>query len=176
MRILVTGGGGFKGSHLSEKMLKEGHDVSILNTYSIISERNISPIKESVNVIWGSITDSEIVDKSVRGHDVVFHLASRINVDESLQDPLAFFHANILGGYNILEAVKKNNNRLILASTCEVYGDGHDLEEGETLNEHSELRPNSPYAASKAAIDRISYSYFKSFDTDVTIVRPFNIF
>lgn len=176
MKILITGGAGFKGSHLTERLIAEGHDVSVLNTYSERSQSNLSSINGSPNIIWGSITDSEIVEKSVRGHDVVFHLASRINVDESLEDPLAFFHANILGGYNILEAVKKNNTRLIVASTCEVYGDGHDLEEGEMLDEHSELRPNSPYAASKAAIDRICYSYYKSFDTNVTIVRPFNIF
>jgi len=176
MKILVTGGGGFKGSHLVELLLKEGHEVTVLNTLSELSKRNLSGVMDSINMVWGSVTDKEIVDKTVRGHDVVMHLAGRINVDESLEDPVAFFHANILGTYNVLEATRKNGNRLIFASTCEVYGDGHDLNNEEALSEHSELRANSPYAASKAAADRIAYSYFKSFDIDLTIVRPFNIF
>ncbi|MEK7180174.1 MAG: NAD-dependent epimerase/dehydratase family protein [Patescibacteria group bacterium] len=176
MKILITGGGGFQGSHLAEFFLQNGHSVSVLNTYSEISRANLSNVLDKVNLIWGSVTDKEIVDKSVRGHDVVFHMAARINVDESLQDPLAFFQVNILGTYNVLEAIRKYKNRLILISTCEVYGDGHTIKEGERLNEGAELKPNSPYAASKAAADRISYSYFKSFDLDITIIRPFNLY
>lgn len=65
---------------------------------------------------------------------------------------------------------------MIYVSTCEVYGDGHNLKEGERLDEHAELKPNSPYGASKAAADRLCYSYFRSYGLDVTIVRPFNIF
>ncbi len=176
MKILVTGGGGFQGSHLVESLIDQGHDVSVLNTYSKKALYSLSNIKDKINLIWGSITDKELVNKSVRGHDVVFHLAARINVDESLKDPVAFFYANILGTYNILEATRENKNRLILISTCEVYGDGQNLKENEKLNETAELKPNSPYASSKAAADRISYSYFRSFDVDVTIVRPFNIY
>lgn len=176
MKILITGGGGFQGSHLAESLLQSGHEVSVLSTYSEASKRNLSAILDKINLIWGSITDKEIVDKSIRGHDVVFHLAGHINVDESLQDPMVFFHANVLGTYNVLEAIRKYKNRLILTATCEVYGDGHELKVGEKLNEHSEMKPNSPYASSKAAADRIAYSYFKSFDLDITIVRPFNIF
>lgn len=176
MKILITGGGGFQGSHLTEYMLGKGHEVSVLTTYSDISHNHLKHVADKVNIIWGSVTDKEIVEKSVRGHAVVFHLAGRINVDESLEDPLAFFYANILGTYNVLDAVKKYGARLIVTSTCEVYGDGHSLKEGELLTETSELKPNSPYAASKAAMDRISYSYYKSFDLDITIVRPFNIY
>lgn len=176
MKILITGGGGFQGSHLAESLIKNGHSVSILNTYSEASRANLSNILDKINLIWGSVTDKEIVDKSVRGHDAIFHMAAHINVDESLQDPLIFFQVNILGTYNILEAIRKYKNRLILISTCEVYGDGQTIKEGEKLNETAELKPNSPYAASKAAADRISYSYFKSFDLNVTIVRPFNLY
>ncbi|MDP3763180.1 MAG: GDP-mannose 4,6-dehydratase [bacterium] len=176
MKILITGGGGFQGSHLAEFLLKESHTVSVLNTYSDIAKKNLSSIKGLINVIWGSVTDKEIVEKSVRGQDVVFHLASRINVDESFQDPLAFFYANVLGTYNVLEATRKNKNRLILISTCEVYGDGHAVNPSASLAENAEMRPNSPYASSKAAADRIAYSYFKSFDIDLTIIRPFNIY
>ena len=176
MKILVTGGGGFQGSHLVESLLKKGHTVSVLNTYSDISNGNLSKVLDKINLIWGSVTDNEIVEKSVRGQDVVFHLAAHINVDESLQNPLVFVNANIFGMYNILEAVRKHKCRLILTSSCEVYGDGHDLKKEEKLSENSELKPNSPYAASKAAADRFAYSYFKSFGTDVTIMRPFNLY
>lgn len=176
MKILVTGGGGFQGSHLVEALIKKGHQVSILSTYSEASKMNLANVLPKINLIWGSVTDRETVDKSVRGHDVVFHLAAHINVDESLRDPSVFVHANIVGTSNVLDAVRKNGNRLILTSSCEVYGDGHELKKGEKLSETSELKPNSPYAASKAAADRIAYSYYKSFGTDVTIIRPFNIY
>ena len=176
MNILVTGGGGFQGSHLVESLVQKGHNVSVLSTYSEISKNNLAKVAEKINIIWGSITDKETVEKSVRGNDVVFHLAAHINVDESLKDPLVFVQANIFGMYNILEAVRKSGSRLILTSSCEVYGDGHDLKKGEKLSEISELKPNSPYAASKASAERLAYSYYRSFDVDVTIMRPFNLY
>ncbi len=176
MKILITGGAGFQGSHLAEFLLGKGHSVSILNTYSEISHTNVVNILDKINLIWGSVTDKEIVDKSIRGHDVVFHLAGHINVDESLKDPMAFIQGNVVGTYNMLEATRKYGNRLIYASTCEVYGDGHDLSEHGILDETAELKPNSPYAASKAAADRFCHAYYKSFDSNVTIIRPFNIF
>ncbi|MBI2039442.1 MAG: NAD-dependent epimerase/dehydratase family protein [Candidatus Niyogibacteria bacterium] len=176
MKILITGGAGFQGSHLVESLLERGHEVSILNTFSDEARRNTASLSSSVHRIWGSITDAELVEKSVRGHDVVFHMAARINVDESLVNPLSFLNVNVLGTHHVLEAIRRNGGRLIYASTCEIYGDGHALKEGELLNESAELRPNSPYAASKAAADRLCHSYFRSFGTDVVIVRPFNIF
>lgn len=176
MKILITGGAGFQGSHLSAFLLQQGHDVSVLNTYSKAIEPNVTSITPGARVIYGSITDRTIVDKTVRGHDVVFHLAANVNVDQSLKDPLSFLEVNVMGTHNILEAVKENHSRLIYASTCEVYGDGHTLKDGKLLDETAELSPNSPYAASKAAADRWCNAYHKSFGTNVTIVRPFNIY
>lgn len=176
MKVLITGGGGFQGSHLSEFLLDKGHQVTILNTYSEAAKANLSKVVDKVILIWGSVTDKELVEKSVREHDVVVHMAARVNVDESLKDPAAFLHVNIFGTYNVLEAAKKHGARLIYVSTCEVYGDGHNLKKGQLLSESAELRPNSPYAASKAAADRLCYSYYKSYDLDVTIVRPFNLY
>ena len=176
MKILITGGAGFQGSHLTSALVKKGHQVTILNTFSDRALFNLSFIPKEVIVVWGSVTDKEIVDKTVRGHDVVFHLAAHINVDESLHDPAIFYHVNMLGTHNILEAVIKYGSRLILTSTCEVYGDDHNFDSDELLDESAELRPNSPYAASKAGGDRMCYAYFRSFDVDVTIVRPFNIY
>lgn len=176
MKILVTGGAGFQGSHLSEALIADGHDVTVLNTYSKEKERNVQNISSKARIVYGSVTDKTIVDKTVREQDVVFHLAANINVDESLKDPLSFLEVNVMGTHNVLEAVRANHSRLIYASTCEVYGDGHTLKAGELLNEAAELSPNSPYAASKAAADRWCNAYHKSFGVNVTIVRPFNIY
>ena len=173
MKILITGGGGFQGSHLAESLIKKGHDITILNTFSEESERNIADFAKQARIIWGSITDKEIIDKTVRGQDVVFHLAARINVDESIEHPLDYLEVNIKGTYHVLEAVKQWGNRMIHASTCEVYGAPVDQQ---LINEGSELRPHSPYAASKAGADRLCFAYHKTYGTNVTIVRPFNIY
>lgn len=178
MEILVTGGAGFQGSHLVQSLLADGHSVTVLSTSSKSATRNMQGFgtHERAAFIAGSVTDGEVVHRAVRDHHVVFHLAANINVDQSLSDPESFLETNVMGTFRVLEAVRRYRNRLIHVSTCEVYGDGHDLQEGDLLRENSELRPNSPYAASKAAADRLCYSYFRSFDLDVTIVRPFNIF
>jgi len=175
-KILVTGGAGFQGSHLTERLLELGHAVTILNTVSDKINPNIERLKDKARIVFGSITDRTLVDKTVRDHDVVIHLAANVNVDQSLKDPFSFIECNVVGTHNVIEAVRQNGIRMIHASTCEVYGDGQKLRPGELLDETAELSPNSPYAASKAAADRWCVAYHKSFGTDVTIVRPFNIF
>ena len=172
MKILITGGAGFQGSHLAERCLDSGHQVTLLNTLSDDAEDNISSFRDRVSVVWGSVTDAEIVEKTVRGQDVVVHMAARINVDESLADPRSFLDVNVWGTLNVLEAVRQSGSRLIHASTCEVYGYGQQS----PLSEHAELNPYSPYAASKAAADRMCFGYHKSFGVDVTILRPSNVY
>jgi dTDP-glucose 4,6-dehydratase len=131
---------------------------------------------ELADIVFGSVTDWELVSKTAREHDVVFHLAANINVDKSLDDPRSFLETNVMGTYHVLEAAREHGSRVIFASTCEVYGDGHTLAPDVLLDEAAELRPNSPYAASKAAADRLCYSYYRSYGMDITMVRPFNIF
>ena len=172
MRILVTGGAGFQGSHLVEKWVEVGHQVTVLNTFSDRAMRNLSFISDRVVIVWGSVTDREIVEKTVRGHDVVAHLAAHINVDESLRNPRMYTDVNLGGTLNVLEAVKDTGARLIYASSCEVYGHA----EQSPVAESAELRPHSPYAASKAAADRTCFAYYQSFGLDVVIVRPCNVF
>lgn len=172
MRILVTGGAGFQGSHLVEKWQNMGHQITILNTYSEEADRNISSIAEKTSVVWGSVTDSEIVYKTVRGQDVVVHLAAHINVDESLESPRAFADVNLGGTMNVLEAARRSSARVVFSSSCEVYGSATDG----PATENSPLQPHSPYAASKAAADRMCYAYYKSFQVNVTILRPSNVY
>ena len=173
MRVLVTGGAGFQGSHVVEQCLRAGHRVTVLNTFSEEAEGNIKSFAKDVSVVWGSVTDQEVVVKSVRDHDAVIHLAARINVDESIHSPYDFLFVNVTGTYNVLEAVKKYGTRLIYASSCEVYGDATSIT---PLTETADLRPHSPYAASKAAADRLCFAYWKTYGVNVTIVRPCNIY
>jgi dTDP-glucose 4,6-dehydratase len=159
-------------------LLAIGHQVTILNTLSVAAKHNMRHFaaNELADIVFGSVTDWELVSKTAREHDVIFHLAANINVDKSLQDPRSFLETNVLGTYHVLEAARELGSRVIFASTCEVYGDGHSLAPDALLDETAELRPNSPYAASKAAADRLCYSYYRSHGMDVTMVRPFNIF
>ena len=172
MRVLVTGGAGFQGSHLAERWVEAGHEVTVLNTISDQAERNMASFAGRVSVVWGSVTDAEIVEKTVRDHEVVVHMAARINVDESLSSPEAFLDVNVGGTLNVLEAVRNTGARLIYASSCEAYGYG----ESSPLTEDTPLRPYSPYAASKSAADRMCFAFHKSFGIDVTIVRPSNVY
>jgi len=176
MNILITGGAGFQGKHLVESLIKQNHTVSVLDRHPETPKKKPSSFSDKINIIWGNITDKKTVDEAVQGNDVVFHLAAYINVDESLENPRIFYDVNVLGTLHILEAVKKHRARLIFISSSEVYGDGQFLKEGEKINEHSEIIPRNPYAASKAAADRMCYAFSKSYNINVTIVRPFNIY
>jgi dTDP-glucose 4,6-dehydratase len=171
MRVLVTGGAGFQGSHLVARWIQAGHDVTILNTFSEMAELATTRSASDARVIWGSVTDKEIVRKTARNQDVIVHLAARISVDESIADPESILEVNVMGTFNILESVRETGARLIYASTCEAYGYAPP-----PITEHSEFSPHSPYAASKAAADRLCYAYYKTYGIDVTIVRPCNIY
>lgn len=172
MRIMITGGGGFQGSCLVEKWVKAGHSVTVLNTYSVEAEQNLTSIIGDISVVWGSVTDREVVEKTLRGHDVVVHLAARINVDQSISNPETFVDVNFGGTMNVLEAVRQIGARMIFASSCEVYGNSDHI----PVNEYAELRPHSPYAASKAAADRMCFAYYQSYGIEVTILRPSNVY
>jgi len=137
-------------------------------------------------VIWGSVTEGEVVRKAVEGQDVVVHMAARASVQDSIQSPEANYWVNAYGTLQVLEAVRQEGCRLILASSCEVYGTT-DVEfwfEGapppagllRSQSEEHALRPHSPYAAGKVAGDRLAYAYWKTYDLPVTILRPCNIY
>ena len=172
MRVLITGGAGFQGSHLTERLMHAGHDVTVLSTLSDGAEQNVAGFRDDISIVWGSVTDAEIVEKTVRGQDAVVHMAAHVNVDESINSPTGYVTVNVLGTANLLEAVRGTDTRLIVASTCEVYGSATPS----PLTERSDLRPHSPYAASKAGADRLCYAYHKTYGVNTTIVRPCNIY
>lgn len=172
MKILITGGAGFQGTHLAESLVEDGHEVAVLNTLTPQALQNKKYLEGRSEIIWGSVTDPEITEKAVRGKDVVFHLGARVNVDESILHPWETIETNVRGTFNVLEAVRKHGGRMIHTSTCEVYG----RPERVPIAEHTELRPLSPYAASKAAADRLCFSYAHTYKVSVIIARFFNIF
>lgn len=185
MKILLTGGLGFQGSHLADHWKRE-HDVTMLTTPSeralaVWNERfktgdadGREEVGGTTRCVWGSVGDFEIVDKAARGQDVIVHLAAWSSVDESLNAPSRSFNINAGGTLNVLDAALRHGCRVIYASSCEVYGEQRDL--ADLQHEDSPCYPASPYAVGKYAGDRMAFAYAKSFDLDVTIVRPCNVF
>ena len=175
MRVLITGGLGFQGAHLAEYWARAGHRVTVLNTPTPRAVQMAGALDPTVRVdiVWGSVTDAEVVSKVVRGHDVVAHLAAWASVDASLNAPLSSLTVNAVGTLHVLEAVRATGARLLHASSCEVYGPP---EAPFPQHEQSPLNPMSPYAASKAAADRLAYAYHHTYGVPVTIVRPCNVY
>ena len=174
-RILVTGGAGFIGSHLTEDLVKNGYSVKIMDDFSTGSVNNIMNLFNYRNfkMIRGSVTDKDLVAKATSDVDVVFHLAAQVHVDRSVIEPRRTFEVNTLGTLNVLDAALENNIELVAyASTSEVYGSAKYT----PMNEDHPLNPASPYAASKAAADRLCFSYYNTYKLPVVIVRCFNTY
>ena len=175
-KTLITGAGGFIGSHLTEKLVEIGYDVKAFVRYN---SRNFwgwlesSDVKNDIEIITGDIRDYDSVYKAAEGCDAVFHLAALIGIPYSYVSPLAYIKTNTEGTYNILETAKARNlNNVIITSTSETYGTAQFV----PINEQHPLIGQSPYSASKIAADQIALSYYKSFNLPVKIVRPFNTY
>jgi dTDP-glucose 4,6-dehydratase len=175
-KILVTGAGGFIGSHLVEKLVGEGFDIKAFVRYN--SKNNWgwleeSPVKNEIEVITGDIRDYDSVYKAANGCESVFHLAALIGIPYSYVSPLAYIKTNIEGTYNILETANQRNlNNVIITSTSETYGTAQQV----PINEDHPLVGQSPYSASKISADQIALSYHRSFNLPVKIARPFNTY
>jgi NAD dependent epimerase/dehydratase len=177
-RVLVTGAGGFIGSHLTELLVHEGASVRVLCKYNGRGDlgklSNLSPkLTDQIDIQTGDIRDPFLVDRLVSGCDIVFHLAALIGIPYSYTAPADYLATNVQGTLNVLEACRRNKvERLLQTSTSEVYGSAVETPMCETHR----LHPQSPYAASKVASDALALSYFRSFDTPVVVVRPFNTY
>ena len=175
-KVLVTGAGGFIGSHLAERLVALGADVSALVRYTSTGTwgwLDRSPLKDQMNVLLGDIRDQDAVLRMTQGVDVVFHLAALIGIPYSYHAPLSYVRTNIEGTVNILQsAMRCNVERVLQTSTSEVYGSAITV----PIHESHPLQGQSPYSASKIGADKIAESFHLSFNLPVVIVRPFNTF
>jgi len=176
MKALVTGAGGFIGSHLCEALTGRGYEVRAFLRYNSRGHRGWlekSPFAESIEFITGDIRDFDSVRSAVKGSDMVFHLSSLIGIPYSYRSPLAYVKTNVEGAYNVLEAAREYGvSKLIHTSTSEVYGTARTV----PISEDHPIQPQSPYSASKIGADALAFSYFASFGLPVVIARPFNTY
>lgn len=178
MVCLVTGAGGFIGSHLVETLLRSGHKVRALVRYNsrgswghLDSLRADAPPNFEVQL--GDVTDPDFVRRLVVDCDAVFHLAALIGIPYSYHAPSSYVSTNVVGTLNILEACRHaHTKRIILTSTSEVYGTAHYT----PIDEAHPLQGQSPYSASKIAADKLGEAYHCSFDLPVVVLRPFNTY
>jgi len=170
MKVLVTGGGGFIGSHLVQHLLDKGRDVVALVRYT--SGLGCGHLPSGCTVVYGDVRDSDVVMVAARDCDVIYHLAALITIPYSYEAPRSYVDTNVIGTQNILGAARRYGVRCIVTSSSEVYGSA----QTELMTEDHPLHPQSPYAASKVAADALAVSYAAAYDTDVRIVRPFNTY
>lgn len=164
-RILITGAAGFIGSHLYELLKKEGNIVVGIDNFSHPCGKVNSEIK------WADVRYYHDIEKYVANADIVYHLAAQIHVDKSIDHVEETLDTNIMGTYNVLEACRKLNRKLIFASTSEIYGQHH-----LKISENFPTYPQSPYAVSKLAGDKLCGNYHKLYGTRLIRLRNFNTF
>jgi NAD dependent epimerase/dehydratase len=177
-KVLVTGAGGFIGSHLVEALMLKGAEVTAMIHYNSRSDwGNLEHLsreqKKNLDIAAGNIEDSDFVAHQVRGKDVVFHLAALIGIPYSYEAPRSYIQTNVAGTLNIMEAARRFEiGRVVHTSTSETYGTAIYT----PIDENHPLQAQSPYSASKIGADKIAESYYLSFGLPVTIIRPFNTY
>ena len=175
-KVLVTGAGGFIGSHLTERLVESGADVRAFVHYNALGSYgwlDSSPLLHNIEIISGDICDRDSVLNAVKGRDIIFHLAALIGIPYSYTAPASYVRTNIEGTLNVLQSARTyNTERVIHTSTSEVYGTARYV----PIDENHPLQGQSPYSASKIGADKIAESFFLSYKTPVVTVRPFNTF
>ncbi len=176
--VLVTGAGGFIGSHLTELLVKKGEKVRAFVHYNSNNswgwiDTLPEDIKENIEVFSGDIRDAYGVKEAMKGCEAVFHLAALIAIPFSYHSPETYVDTNIKGTLNILQAARELDvSRVLVTSTSEVYGTAQYV----PIDEKHPFQGQSPYSATKIGADRLAESFYRSFELPVTIVRPFNTF
>jgi len=175
---LITGSDGFIGSHLTETLVREGHKVrafvyyNSFNTWGWLDTLD-KEILDSVEIFQGDIRDPNGVKQAMKGVDEVFHLAALIAIPFSYHSPDTYVDTNIKGTLNVLQAARElGTSRVLVTSTSEVYGTAQYV----PIDESHPFQGQSPYSATKIGADRLAESFYRSFGTPVTIVRPFNTY
>lgn len=175
-RVLVTGAGGFIGSHLTEKLVELGANVrafvhyDALGTWGWLDE---SSVQAEMEIVSGDICDRDSVRQAMKGRESIFHLAALIAIPYSYHAPLSYVRTNIEGTLNVLQAARELDvERVVHTSTSEVYGTAKYV----PIDEAHPLQGQSPYSASKIGADKLAESFHLSFGLPVVTVRPFNTF
>lgn len=173
MKILVTGGGGFIGSHLVDLLLAEGHAVRVLDNFSTGHRANLPLEHAQLEILSGDIRDPECVTQATSAVDAIVHLAAVASVQASVADPLGTHAVNLVGTLNLLEAARRQGiKRVVFASSAAVYGDTQTL----PVTEDTPPAPLTPYAADKLASEYYLDFYRRQHGLEPVIFRFFNIF
>lgn len=174
--VLITGAGGFIGSHLAERLAEAGAKTRAMVRYDSRSSRGWlekSPLASRITFIAGDIRDAAFVREAMTGVDCVFHLAALIAIPYSYHAPASYVETNITGTLNVLQAARElGTERVLVTSTSEVYGTAREV----PIPETHPLQGQSPYSATKIAADKLAEAYHLSFNLPVVTVRPFNTF
>ncbi|ARU60420.1 NAD-dependent dehydratase [Tumebacillus avium] len=177
-KILVTGADGFIGSHLTEELVRRGHDVRAFVYYNSFNswgwlDHSPKEIRQHLDVFAGDIRDPYGVKEAMKGCDVVLHLAALIAIPYSYHSPDTYVDTNVKGTLNIVQAARELGvQKVVHTSTSEVYGTARFV----PITEEHPLQGQSPYSASKIGADQMAMSFYSSFDTPVAIIRPFNTY
>ena len=177
-KVLVTGAGGFIGSHLTELLLREGIEVKAFVHYNSLGtwgwiDSFPKELKDGMQVFAGDIRDPHGVREAVKGCEAVFHLAALIAIPFSYHSPDSYVDTNVKGTLNVLQAARDLGGiRVLVTSTSEVYGTAQYV----PIDEKHPFQGQSPYSATKIGADRLAESFYRSFDLPITIVRPFNTY
>jgi len=176
MRVLITGGAGFIGSHLADHYVDAGHTVTLLDNFSTGSTTNISHLDGKVTTVDGDIRSVELVDQLTKDSDLVLHMAAALGVNTILESPLESMSTNITGSEVVLHAAAKHNKRIIIASTSEIYGKNSK----QPLNETDDRVVGAPqkirwtYSDAKAIEEAMAFALYQEKKLPVTTVRLFN--
>ena len=178
VRVLITGAAGFIGSHLTERLVREGAEVRVLIRYNSMGRRghlDLLPaqVQQAIDVHAATVEDPAAVRRAVADRDVVFHLAALIGIPYSYVAPHHYVSTNVMGTVHVLEAcLREGVERLVQTSTSETYGSARYT----PIDEAHPIIGQSPYSASKIAADQLAISYHRSFELPVAVLRPFNTY
>lgn len=177
-KVLVTGSEGFIGSHLTERLVELGANVTALVQYNSFNnwgwidtfDKNV---KDSIKVVTGDVREYDGMKRVIKGQDVVFHLAALIAIPYSYLSPMAYVRTNVEGTTNVLEACREYEiEKIVHTSTSETYGTALYV----PIDEKHPMQGQSPYSASKIGADKIAESFYRSFNLPVATIRPFNTY
>lgn len=177
-KVLVTGAGGFMGSHLTESLVKKGARVTAFVRYNSRNDPGCikmvsQEIKDSMRIVYGDLRELETLRKAMKGNSVIFNLAALVGIPYSYIHPNEVVETNTIGTLNVLTAARVEGiEKFVQTSTSEVYGSARYI----PIDEKHPKQPQSPYSASKIASDAIALSYYYAFNLPVTIIRPFNTY